>query len=64
MYRPKSIPIDDFSQMLRLWSNEDVERCLRAKEIRMSQKNMHTAGPKSFARIREEMVICLNFAID
>ncbi|KAI3778817.1 hypothetical protein L2E82_08202 [Cichorium intybus] len=33
-----------------------MKRCLRAKEIRMSQKNMHTAGPKSFARIREEMM--------
>lgn len=32
-------------------------RCQRAKEIRMSQKNMHTAGPKSFARIRDEMVL-------
>ncbi|KAL8262621.1 hypothetical protein R6Q59_023970 [Mikania micrantha] len=32
-----------------------LKRCLRAKEIRMSQKNMHTAGPKSFARIRDEM---------
>ncbi|XP_021995057.1 uncharacterized protein LOC110891818 [Helianthus annuus] len=31
------------------------KRCLRAKEIRMSQKNMHTAGPTSFAIIREEM---------
>ncbi|KAL8233658.1 hypothetical protein R6Q59_019758 [Mikania micrantha] len=29
--------------------------CARAKQSRMSQKNMHTAGPKSFARIREEM---------
>ncbi|KAJ0579774.1 putative transposase, Ptta/En/Spm, plant [Helianthus annuus] len=56
MNRPKNIPVDDFSQLLRLWSNKDVEkRCLRAKEIRMSQKNMHTAGPISFAIIREEM---------
>ncbi|KAL8239670.1 hypothetical protein R6Q59_016237 [Mikania micrantha] len=31
-----------------------LKRCLRAKEMRMSQKNMHTAGPKSFARIRDE----------
>ncbi|MFS7927857.1 putative transposase, Ptta/En/Spm, plant [Helianthus anomalus] len=55
MNRPKNILVDDFSQMLRLWSNKDVERCLRAKEIRMSQKNTHTAGPTSFAIIREEM---------
>ncbi|KAL8255139.1 hypothetical protein R6Q59_033360 [Mikania micrantha] len=33
-----------------------LKRCLRAKEIRVSQKNMHTAGPKSFARIRDEMI--------
>ncbi|KAL8263568.1 hypothetical protein R6Q59_021698 [Mikania micrantha] len=32
-----------------------LQRCARAKQSRMSQKNMHTAGPKSFARIREEM---------
>ncbi|MFS7927860.1 hypothetical protein Hanom_Chr04g00314111 [Helianthus anomalus] len=62
MNRPKNIPVDDFSQMLRLWSNKD--RCLRAKEIRMSQKNTHTAGPTSFAIIREEMVICLKFSSD
>ncbi|PWA67428.1 transposase, Ptta/En/Spm [Artemisia annua] len=31
-----------------------LDRCLVARNIRMSQKNMHTAGPKSFARIREE----------
>ncbi|KAD6796384.1 hypothetical protein E3N88_07280 [Mikania micrantha] len=46
----------DFAQLLRLWNNTNVKkRCLQAKEIRMSQKNMHTAGPKSFARIRDEM---------
>ncbi|KAM0008667.1 putative transposase, Ptta/En/Spm, plant [Helianthus debilis subsp. tardiflorus] len=54
--RPKDNPEADFSQLLRLWSNEDVAKhCLRAKESRMCQKNMHTVGPKSFARIREEM---------
>ncbi|KAD2805223.1 hypothetical protein E3N88_38600 [Mikania micrantha] len=31
------------------------QRCARAKQSRMSQKNMHTAGLKSFARICEEM---------
>ncbi|MFS7994468.1 hypothetical protein Hanom_Chr12g01106431 [Helianthus anomalus] len=40
------------------------KRCLRAKEIRMSQKNIHTTGPTSFAIIREEMVICLKFSSD
>ncbi|KAL8245948.1 hypothetical protein R6Q59_007164 [Mikania micrantha] len=54
--RPKNIPEDDFSRLLSLWNNKKTaNRCLRAKEIRMSQKNMHTAGPKSFARIRDEM---------
>ncbi|KAK1429896.1 hypothetical protein QVD17_12220 [Tagetes erecta] len=54
--RPQHIPEGDFSHLLRLWNNKDVEkRCLRAKEIRMSQKNMHTAGPKSFARIRDKL---------
>ncbi|KAL8246230.1 hypothetical protein R6Q59_007446 [Mikania micrantha] len=54
--RPKSIPEGDFAQLLRLWNNTNVKRCLRAKEMRMSQKNMHTAGPNSFARIRDEMI--------
>ncbi|KAL8244037.1 hypothetical protein R6Q59_010295 [Mikania micrantha] len=54
--RSKSIPEGDFAQLLRLWNNKNVaKRCLRTKEIRMSQKNMHTVGPKSFARIRDEM---------
>ncbi|PWA92171.1 transposase, Ptta/En/Spm [Artemisia annua] len=55
--RPKSIPQNDFSQLLTLWSKKDVmKRCLAARNLRLSQKNMHTAGPKSFARIREEMI--------
>ncbi|GJS44251.1 transposase, Ptta/En/Spm [Tanacetum coccineum] len=54
--RPKCIPEKDFLQLLRLWnSKQDQKRCLIAKKRRMSQKNMHTAGPKSFARIREDM---------
>ncbi|KAI7727985.1 hypothetical protein M8C21_018254, partial [Ambrosia artemisiifolia] len=32
----------------------ELEKAI-ARESRMSQKNMHTAGPKSFARICEEM---------
>ncbi|PWA63578.1 transposase, Ptta/En/Spm [Artemisia annua] len=55
--RPKSIPQTDFSQLLTLWSKKDeMKRCLAARNLRLSQKNMHTAGPKSFARIREEMI--------
>ncbi|KAL8211072.1 hypothetical protein R6Q57_005509 [Mikania cordata] len=55
--RPKSIPEGDFAQLLKLWNNTNVKkRCLRAKEMCMSQKNMHTAGPKSFARIRDKMI--------
>ncbi|GJZ20457.1 transposase, Ptta/En/Spm [Tanacetum coccineum] len=29
--------------------------CLAGRDLRLSQKNMHTVGPKSFAMIREEM---------
>nr|KAJ0223331.1 hypothetical protein LSAT_V11C200082230 [Lactuca sativa] len=36
-------------------TEQTSKRCSRAKEIRKSLKNMHTAGPKSFARIRDEM---------
>ncbi|KAD4586580.1 hypothetical protein E3N88_24181 [Mikania micrantha] len=60
--RPNNIPEDDLRQLLRLWSNKNVEkRCARAKQSRMSQKNMHTAGLKSFARIREEMEQMKNY---
>ncbi|KAL8249646.1 hypothetical protein R6Q59_006514 [Mikania micrantha] len=33
-----------------------LKRCSRAEEMSMSQKNMLTAGPKYFARIRDEMI--------
>ncbi|MFS7967216.1 putative transposase, Ptta/En/Spm, plant [Helianthus anomalus] len=62
--KPKNIKNDDFLKFMSLWNNKDeAKRCLRAKEARMSQKNMHTTGPKSFARIRNEMVICLFFCL-
>ncbi|KAL4586572.1 hypothetical protein LXL04_011209 [Taraxacum kok-saghyz] len=55
--RPKNIPEKDFQQLLNFWNNKVVmKRCSLKKDARMSQKNMHTAGPKSFARIREEMI--------
>ncbi|KAL6584466.1 hypothetical protein OROMI_003755 [Orobanche minor] len=54
--RPQCIPQEDFSKLLTLWNKKDVtKRCSWAKEMRMALKNMHTAGPKSFARIRDEM---------
>ncbi|PWA40872.1 transposase, Ptta/En/Spm [Artemisia annua] len=60
--RPKSIPQTDFSQLLTLWSKKDeMKRCLAARNLHLSQKNMHTAGPKSFARIREEMENMRNY---
>ncbi|KAL4568176.1 hypothetical protein LXL04_023782 [Taraxacum kok-saghyz] len=55
--RPKNIPDKDFQQLLNLWNNKVVmKRCSLKKDARMSQKNMHTAGPKRFARIREEII--------
>ncbi|KAL4561954.1 hypothetical protein LXL04_034140 [Taraxacum kok-saghyz] len=60
--KPKCIPEQDFSTLLRSWNKKDVaKRCLRAKEIRLSLKNIHTAGPKSFARIRDEMEQMKNY---
>nr|XP_043611982.1 uncharacterized protein LOC122583666 [Erigeron canadensis] len=54
--RPDGIPAKDFSDLLKLWiSKKEMNRCQQAKDRRALQKNMHTAGPKSFARIREEM---------
>ncbi|KAK1429859.1 hypothetical protein QVD17_12141 [Tagetes erecta] len=46
---------EDGNEGYNVRTQDVVERCLRAREVRMSQKNMHTAGPKSFARIRDEM---------
>ncbi|XP_056699486.1 uncharacterized protein [Spinacia oleracea] len=55
-HRPKQIPDNEFLKLLVMWKNKNEQlRCLRNKERRLSQKNMHTAGPKGFARIREEM---------
>ncbi|KAK9075540.1 hypothetical protein SSX86_003865 [Deinandra increscens subsp. villosa] len=57
--RPKYLTEKDFAMLLRFWSNkETMERCSLARDRRLSQKNNHTAGPKSFAMIREELVIC------
>ncbi|XP_035834063.1 uncharacterized protein LOC110885587 [Helianthus annuus] len=62
--KPKNIKDEDFSKLMTLWNNKDeAKRCLRAKEARMSQKNMHIAGPKSFARIRNEMSLKFIYAI-
>ncbi|KAL8202030.1 hypothetical protein R6Q57_011177 [Mikania cordata] len=41
-----------------------LKHCLRAKEISVSQKNMQTAGPKCFARIRDEMITYLSYTIE
>ncbi|GJS26008.1 hypothetical protein Tco_0486628 [Tanacetum coccineum] len=38
-----------------------LKRCLAAMDLRLSQKNMHTAGLKSFARICEEMEKMRNY---
>ncbi|XP_048489881.2 uncharacterized protein LOC125491853 [Beta vulgaris subsp. vulgaris] len=56
MKRPKTIPEEDFKQLLLLWNKkEEKARCSLNQSRRKAQKNNHTAGPKSFARIREEM---------
>ncbi|CAH1450073.1 unnamed protein product [Lactuca virosa] len=39
----------------KTWVLRRVGNLYKAKEIRKSLKNMHTAGPKSFATIRDEM---------
>ncbi|KAL2894523.1 hypothetical protein RDABS01_010432, partial [Bienertia sinuspersici] len=55
-HRSNRIPDDEFLELLAMWKKKnEQERCMRNKERRLSQKNMHTAGPKSFARIREEI---------
>ncbi|KAL8202036.1 hypothetical protein R6Q57_011183 [Mikania cordata] len=41
-----------------------LKHCLQAKEISVSQKNMQTAGPKCFARIRDEMITYLSYTIE
>ncbi|PWA77943.1 transposase, Ptta/En/Spm [Artemisia annua] len=52
--RPKCIPEKDFLQLLRLW-NKTEEKVICCKGTTNVIKNLHTAGPKSFARIREDM---------
>ncbi|KAL4578409.1 hypothetical protein LXL04_014532 [Taraxacum kok-saghyz] len=53
----EAIICNEFGQPIGPVTEEkDTKRCSLKKDARMSQKNMHTAGPKSFARIREEMI--------
>ncbi|KAL4583779.1 hypothetical protein LXL04_008362 [Taraxacum kok-saghyz] len=55
--RPKNIPENDFLDLLSYWNKKEVmNQCLQKRNARKAQKNMHTTGPKSFARIREEMM--------
>ncbi|XP_048496400.1 uncharacterized protein LOC125495661 [Beta vulgaris subsp. vulgaris] len=54
--RPKTMHEEDFKQVLVLWNKkEEKARCSLNQSRRKAQKNNHTAGPKSFARIHEEM---------
>ncbi|KAL4583275.1 hypothetical protein LXL04_007844 [Taraxacum kok-saghyz] len=50
--RPKNIPENDFLQLLSYRNKKEVMK----RNVRKAQKNIHTAGPKSFGRIREEMM--------
>ncbi|KAL4573558.1 hypothetical protein LXL04_020368 [Taraxacum kok-saghyz] len=60
--RPKNIPENDFLQLLNYWNKKEVmNQCLQNRNVRKDQKNMHTAGPKSFARISEEMELMKNY---
>ncbi|KAL2923235.1 Alpha-1 4-glucan:maltose-1-phosphate maltosyltransferase [Bienertia sinuspersici] len=49
-------PKDYFKKLLILWNKKtEKDRCSSNKSRQKGQRNMHTAGPKIFARIREEM---------
>ncbi|KAK9668623.1 hypothetical protein RND81_13G076100 [Saponaria officinalis] len=54
--RSKRVPDQDFLKLLSTWKKKSEKvRCSRKRHCRLSVRNMHTAGPKSFATIREEM---------
>ncbi|XP_074296700.1 uncharacterized protein LOC141627181 [Silene latifolia] len=54
--RSNLVPDDDFLKLLATWKKKsEKRRCSRNRDRRLAQKNMHTAGPKSFAVIREEL---------
>ncbi|KAL2894430.1 RNA-directed RNA polymerase L [Bienertia sinuspersici] len=56
LWEPKTVPEEDFKKLLILWNKkEEKDRCAANQSRRKAQKNNHTAGPKSFARIREDM---------
>ncbi|XP_074310240.1 uncharacterized protein LOC141646043 [Silene latifolia] len=56
LHRSKTVPEDHFLKLLSKWKKtSEKNRCSRNRERRLAQRNMHTAGPKSFACIREEM---------
>nr|CAD1824622.1 unnamed protein product [Ananas comosus var. bracteatus] len=51
---PRVIP-DQWKHLVDFWNSEEGQaRCLRNKVNRSKQVTFHTAGSKSFARIREE----------
>nr|CAD1818685.1 unnamed protein product [Ananas comosus var. bracteatus] len=51
---PRVIP-DQWKHLVDFWNSEEGQaRCLRNKVNRSKQVTLHTAGSKSFARIREE----------
>ncbi|CAH9066034.1 unnamed protein product, partial [Cuscuta epithymum] len=55
-HRPKDIPQSDFRALLKRWNCKDYQaKCSRNKRSRSFQKDNHTAGRESFARIRERL---------
>ncbi|XP_074307836.1 uncharacterized protein LOC141642789 [Silene latifolia] len=54
--RSKTVPDEDFLKLLSKWKKKaEKMRCSRNKDHRLSQRNMHTIGAKSFAVVREKM---------
>ncbi|WCJ37370.1 hypothetical protein M5689_018515 [Euphorbia peplus] len=54
--RPDDIPLEEFKVLLKYWSNEKVQVVAAQNAAsRMKITDTHTAGPKSFAQIVNEM---------
>ncbi|XP_050218532.1 uncharacterized protein LOC126669181 isoform X1 [Mercurialis annua] len=54
--RPSQVPETQFKALINYWNTDFVKRISEINvENRNQQKDMHTAGPKSFARIRKQL---------
>ncbi|KAK1387289.1 hypothetical protein POM88_015467 [Heracleum sosnowskyi] len=57
-HRPEDIPLEDFKLLLMYWGDEKVQELAKANsEHRKLYTDTHTAGPKTFAQIKNKLPV-------